>query len=131
MSHPPRMPGDWERALWDSSSDFFSGLEGKIVTEAELKDTFSKYDSQYGIKVVLEVSDTGWCKGYKILGFEKQRFRHRLAYECGSCRQIVIGPPRIEDEDSIGEIRLAGRKGYYLYCHNCDARLEENIEVMS
>ncbi len=56
----------------------------------------------------------------------------KIAYECNSCKKIILGPPKIRDDTSIHDnIPLSGRLGYNIYCSKCNAHLYECTSEVS
>jgi hypothetical protein len=116
---PRHKPGNMERAKW---SNVPHGLEGRIVSILELKNIFP-IDDKYGeIEIIQEEPK------YSVYGrrAKPSQYAIPLAYQCKSCNNIVMGPPRIKDDTSIRlNIPLTGREGYDLYCRVCNTHLKD------
>lgn len=117
---PDPLPGDIERSQWTHVPAQFTGI--KIKSLDELKQVFPK-DTDHS-----EVQSVRDNPKYLVLGrVIAGRYPEYLAYQCKSCKTIVVGPPNIQDDLSIKEgIPLAGREGYDVYCHQCQTQFEEH-----
>lgn len=124
---PFPQPGDFRRRLW-TKLDY--DLEGRIVTLDALKQLFPTSD---GFEEVIEIGTkpSGAGKGCTVYGrkvADMTNYAERLAYGCGRCKNLVLGSPRIEDDNSIDDgMPLSGRRGYEAYCRSCDALLWKGI----
>jgi hypothetical protein len=118
MGPEPQL-GDTERLNWEGIP---SELEGRVVSLEELKKLFP---AEGGVSEVGVLEDN---KNYRVYGRKRGEMvlLPLLAYECKRCNAFVIGPPKITDEDSIHSGRhLTGRRGYDIYCSNCNAHIKE------
>ena len=119
-------PGDSERNRWEQ---FPKGLKGKIISRDELNEIFPKEGNWSKIKVISA------NKAYTVYGRRKKdglKFDLPLAYDCNNCDNIILGPPRIEDDESINDgVPLSGSLGYDSYCTNCDHRLGGQVFMQS
>ncbi|MFH0798541.1 MAG: hypothetical protein V1906_03965 [Candidatus Woesearchaeota archaeon] len=110
---------NWERVSWHVVP---SGLEGKIVTLDELRHLFPACDTYSEVEALedsVRYAIYGRRKGFT----GKYSIEERLACLCKSCDNLIIGPPRIVEANTIGP--LSGRTGCDMYCHNCDMYLYE------
>ena len=132
MGHPEPKPGDNERRRWRNVPEEHTG---KVVESLdELRDLIPP-DDEYG-EVMLDrvVRSPGAMNAYDLYGrsFEGSKRLSRVAYGCHGCRKIVVGPPEIQDRDSITPSRpMTGRTGYDVYCTNCYAKIDGSTFEMS
>lgn len=113
---PPSVytPGSFERMMW---AVIPPELAGKITNLEEITQfAFDKRDKIIPREVKM---------GYRVFSLSFLRFN--VAYDCGGCKNMVFGPPRIEDKNSISLTHppLSGRKGYDIYCTKCCNHLDE------
>jgi len=66
-------------------------------------------------------------KGYDVYSIQNSHGKEDIAYGCPFCKKIILGSPiKEEDGDSLNEVIIT-IKSTYLYCHNCNSRLGEDI----
>lgn len=121
---PPNRHGDMERIFW---SNVPVNLRGKVVSLDELKKLFPENQDYHPVEK-LEEDNKHATYGRRT---KPITFHEFLAYECKSCQKLIIGPPRIKDENTIGQQPLCGREGYNVYCTNCHTELKESTWAMS
>ena len=109
-----------EKMRWRYPKD----LEGKIFDNiAELQENIPE-SAEYG-KIFLKEDKDELQRYSRIRNTSDNEASYDIAYGCPSCEKIIIGPPRIEETNSIDDRHiLSGREGYDMYCHNCDYHLK-------
>lgn len=106
-------PSDIERALW---FDIPPGKAGIVTSIRELYELFPA-NERYCALEILRNCTNGVVYGQKSL---RARIMPRsLAYECGSCKKVVLGPPTIQDR-----LPPRNRTGYDLHCAQCTAQID-------
>ena len=105
-------PATLEIILWRFTSD---QQKGKKVNFIELEKLPVPKDTSNEI-IILKLNEF-----YSIVGRKSTRsimYDSRMAYDCNNCDALQIGPPKIIETTN------EERRGYDLYCHNCDSQLE-------
>ena len=106
-------PGDWERKQW---AGIPKDLEGKVVSLEDLNASFPNYN----IDVIRKGTDI-WGEENEVLIYGDKDIKSSLAYKCPSCESIVIGPPKIEDHNTIA--LQGGSITYHAECKKCKNEL--------
>ncbi|MFH0752056.1 MAG: hypothetical protein V1914_00480 [archaeon] len=121
---PDTKDSDFERIRWDSIP---SKLRGNVVTLDELMESFPENSMFYKVRAGKTVKPNRDLHGYTEYVRSHKNYSYfleqKLAYECGECKKIVIGPPDFKDEDSISNGTLSGRRGYDIICTNCHSTM--------
>ena len=133
-------PSAGEIILW---SDLFGnrrkyGLEGKVLTLEQLERDFpagptSGDETLSAVKIVERLNKSYQVYGREVLKNDRFIMNELLAYLCiAECKQIVFGPPRFSDDNSIAEqVPLGGSRGYAVTCMNCNGFMETHYEAIS
>lgn len=127
---PDKTRGDMERDKWFLAE----GLEKQVFKNfEELKKHFEKDEERKNIEF-LEIIESDFInKGYTTYGIKHKGLlsKRPIAYYCPICDDIKIGPPEIEDFNTMKEAPLAGRIGYSVSCENCKIKLYTQTFVWS
>lgn len=130
---PPDSPGDFERTLWETIP---RELERRVLGSLEeLKEIFPANEHYEGITLARKVEEHHPAKKHEVYGRAYKGGKRPLnfvAYHCHFCEQIVVGPPRIEDESSTdSDDPLTGREGFDTYCTHCENPLDSHTFALS
>ncbi|MFH1400212.1 MAG: hypothetical protein ABIH41_01715 [Nanoarchaeota archaeon] len=119
---PDPRPGDMERQRWSGSRlTMGADLAGRVLKTFEELQALMPADEKW--REVQRRFD-----GYPVYLRPSDLLSIPVAYDCDTCG-IVIGAPRIKDVNTLAP--LAGRKGYDVYCGNCNTRLYSHTSEMS
>ncbi|MBI2044793.1 hypothetical protein HYT23_01930 [Candidatus Pacearchaeota archaeon] len=119
-----KLPSNLERMGWDK--EILHELIGKVVTADELKEQF-KESEEYSCVELREERDKYkiYARNYKPSSDSEFPWPYKIAYECKSCKSIIIGPPKIKDNPLIHNNGSTIRKdGYEMCCGNCHSVLD-------
>lgn len=122
---PPRMPGDMERLFWEEVP---FEIKGRVLkTEEEFKEFFPA-DEFYGDVKLVNRRYPVYVRTYKNDSYTGPG----VGYNCPRCKQIIIGSPLIQDDNSIKlGIPLCGGEGYDVSCAKCYYPLDEGTLAIS
>lgn len=121
------LPSDSERRSWEKVPQDLVGL---VVSLDKLKELFPPKDGFTSPEILERKRNYNL---YALKPLSPKSWAIKVAYECGGCKEIVVGQPLIMDDVPIEfNVSLAGREGGYdLYCRNCNYHLDDVTFVVS
>jgi len=120
---------EFEKLRWEQPEELEIEVGKVLESLEELKSiNLEDYSEPY---LGETVKGNGFTQGFDRyeMSHKQLKYRFSLAYGCHACKKIILGPPRLEQENSMSF--LSGREGLDYYCGNCGELIHEYTSCLS
>lgn len=126
----PNIP-EAERSKQDEMRLWIDDSKQRGITVKNLDDIKGIIPLEDKENIIRTIENEGWKYSVYCIISERKRIKKKVAYDCPHCNMIIIGPPRIEADNSIGhDDPICGRSGLDFYCFKCEKKIYESTFEM-